>query len=78
MEWMDIFFPHLFMHGQKGKVHMFNIQLENQHIHSLMHIPHLKEKIHINDKTLATISIFVASNICRVFIEKHYFFIVAI
>jgi len=52
---------------------MFYIQLENQHIHSLMHTPHFKEKIHINDKTLAIICIFVASSICHVFIEKHYF-----
>jgi hypothetical protein len=74
MEWMDIFFPHLFMCGQTRKVHMFYIQLENQHIRFLMHTPHLKENIHINDKTLATISIFVTSSICHVFIEKTFFF----
>ncbi len=68
------FFPPLFMCGQTRKVHMFYIQLENQHICSLMHTPHLKENIHINDKTLATISIFVASGICHIFIKKTLFF----
>jgi hypothetical protein len=78
MEWMENCFPHLFMCSQKGGCTCFTFNLKTNTYTPLCTLPHLKEKIHTNDKTLATISIFVASSICHVFIEQHYFSIVVI